>query len=191
MRRAIALVVVLLCAPAHAAPPKKIAPKPQIVDVAGDQVAAFGAAYDVRSALFSTAGTLTRKGKKVVYTPTTLVVTLTYAAPVPADLYAAQVVTFATDTCRVYLEAFGAGHDTYGSSSCTDDATTFGVRTAGATMTFTVPLAAVGLKVGVELHKLTTWTNVAEPTTGYESGDLVGSGVTVDFATTATAFPIR
>jgi hypothetical protein len=182
-----AMLAACLPVPAHAAA------RPQIVDPAGDQVAAMGGSYDVLSALFTTGGVNVRAGRKTVYVPTRLVVTVTYAGPVAADSYRAQVVSFATAECRVYLEVYGAAPDTYGSASCLDTAFTFPVKATGATLAFTLPLSALKpyLAPGTMLTNLSTWTNVAEPMSGYESGDLIGNAVTVDFASSAGTYTIR
>src|SRR5882672_6359712 len=100
LRAAVAasLAACLPCVPSAAT---AVVPKPQIVDPAGDQMV-LGPSYDVRSALFSSAGMTVRSGKKTTYVPTKLVVTVTYSAAVPSELYAAQIVAFQTDECRVY-----------------------------------------------------------------------------------------
>jgi len=179
VRRALTLVLAatLAGAPAHAVP------KPQIVDPSGDAVT--GASYDIVSATFSTA----RTGRR----PTKLVVKVAYAGDVTTDPYAAQVVRFVMPECgAAYLEVYAG--TTYGTADCVDDAFTFGVRTSGRTLTLTLPFAAVGtsyLGPGVELTALGTWTTVAEPTSGAEPGDLAGTAVTLDLATTDKTYTIR
>jgi hypothetical protein len=188
--RAVALAAAFaacLPVPAHAA-----TARPQITDAAGDQ-RAMSASYDIRSALFSTGGVTVRSGKRSVYVPTRLVVTVTYAAPVAADGYSAQVVSFATSDCRVYLEVYGTSH-TYGSASCVDSPFTVPVKASGTTLTFMLPFSALGkgrLGPGADIGELSTWTNVAEPSQGYETGDLVGNAVTVDLAETDATYTIR
>ena len=168
------------------------APKPQIPDPAGDAIG-LGAGYDVVSALFSTEGTTTRVGRRTLYTPTKLKVTVTYAGAVPTDAYAAQVVRFDIGNCSsVYLESYDGG--TYGSAACLADAFDFAVMKTGKTMTFTLPFSVVGkafLKKGAVLTGLRTYTAVADPVLGYESQE-VGFDVAgaVDSATTATPYKI-
>jgi hypothetical protein len=171
--------------------PGHAAPKPQIVDAAGDQMG-MDASYDIRSALFTTAGTTVRSGRRSVYVPTRLVVTIGYGGDVASELYRALVVSFATDDCRVYLEAYGDAR-TYGSASCLDTSFTFPAKANGATLTFSLPLSVLGkhLAPGTELTALATWTNVGEPAQGYEAGDLVGTAFTVDFASSGLTYTIR
>ncbi len=185
--RILAVIAVLaLCAPAHGAA------KPQITDP-GNDARVLGARYDVVSALFATEGTKARVRGKWVYTPTKLTVAVTYAGNVAADQYSAQIVTFDVPECgTVYLEIYSAG--TYGAADCVDDAFEFPAKRAGKTLTFIVPFATVGksyLGPGVELSSLETWTNVADPVQGYESGDVVGSDGSIDVATTTKTYTIR
>lgn len=167
------------------------APKPQITDPAGDAVA-LGAGYDVVSALFSTEGTTTRVGRRTVYTPTKLKVTVTYAGNVAADPYAAQVVSFDIGNCSdVYLESYDGG--TYGIAGCVTDAFDFSVKKTGKTMTFTLPFSVVGkayLKKGAVLTGLRTYTAVADPVVGYESQE-VGLDVAGAVDSAATDVPYK
>jgi hypothetical protein len=186
---AVALLAALaICAPAHAAPK----PLPQITDPAGDATA-MGPRYDVVSGLFATTGVTTKVRGRRVYTPTKLVVTVTYAGAVAADSYSTQVVSFKVPGCGgVYLEMFGG--QTYGGADCLDAAFVFGAVRTGSTLTVTLPFATLGkgrLGRGVELGELTTWTNVADPQYGYETGDLLDPDLSVDVATTAKTYVVR
>lgn len=187
MRRALALAAVLsvaLAAPGVAAPRT-----PQITDPTGDAPA--GAGYDIVSALFSTEGNTAKVGRKTVYTPTKLVVTVTYAGTVAADPYAAQVVEFDIPGCEgVYLERFSGG--TWGASGCVETFD-FGAKTSGKTVTFTLPFAIIGknvLKKGAVLTGLRTYTAAADPVLGYETAELTAGQVTLDSATTTKTYKI-
>ena len=191
---ALAVALALVVMPGVPAVAKPVpAPKPQIRDDEADQ-RGLGPGYDIRSALFTTAGTMVRSGKKTTYVPNRLVVAVTYSAPPSQDLYAAQVVAFATSSCRVYLEIYGVDRRTYGSGSCAGSGGfAVPVNVSGNVLTISLPFSALGtsLRAGVELRELETWTNVAEPTDGYEPGDLAGSAFTVDVASTDVTYTIR
>lgn len=185
-----ALTAIALASAANGAPPK-----PQIVDAKADQLAVAGTGYDIVSALFATSGTTTKVKKKTVYTPTKLVITLTYAGAVPADEHATQVVEFDAPGCAdIYLQAYAAAGATYGQGDCLPDDTSvdFAVKTAGNTMTFTLPLNLFGagvLKAGTPLTNLVTYTAYAEPVLGIEPG-FVGPEAQVDHAETAAAYRV-
>lgn len=170
--------------------PADAAPKPQIVDATGDAPA--GAGYDVVSALFTTAGSTAKVGRKTVYTPTKLVVVVTYAGNVAADAYATQVVTFDAPGCDdVYLQTYSGG--TFASADCLEDPFDVSVKTSGKTVTFTVPFGTLGkqyLKPGAVLSGLATYTALAEPVLGYETGELTLGTATVDTATTDKVYKI-
>ena len=182
---AVAAIAALSFMPAAGA-----APKPQIVDATGD--AAAGAGYDIVSALFTTAGTSAKAGRKTVYTPTKLVVTVTYASTVPADAYATQVVEFSAPGCEgVYLQTFSGG--TFGSADCLEDPFDVSVKAAGKSVTFTLPFGVLGkqyLNKGAVLSGLTTYTALADPVLGYETGELTMRTVTVDSAATTNVYKI-
>ena len=186
-----ALVVATAVAVAPAATSTAAAPKPQITDPAGDQVAVAGSGYDVVSALFGTAGTKTRVKRKTVYTPTKLVVSVTYAGAVPTDEHASQVIEFDAGGCEnVYLQVFGGGASTYGSSDCTgEEDVAFTPTVRGNTLTFTVPLRTLNLKKGAPLTGLATFTTFADPAFGLEPS-FVDPAATVDHAATEAAYRI-
>lgn len=146
------------------APVGSAAPAPQITDAKGDVLNA-DAGADVVSATFSTGG-----GAK----PNKLIVTVTYAADVTTDETTAQAVVFQVPDCgRVYLERYGAGAGTFATSGCTEDPFDVAVKADGSTLTFTVPFSAVGssLKLGTTLTDLRTYTALADPVVGFETGD--------------------
>jgi len=185
-----AAATLALAAPGHGA-----VPKPQIVDPTGDAVPTMSAGYDIVSALFRTEGTTTRVGRRTTYTPSRLVVTVTYAGTVPTEEVAAQVVTFDVTGCEnVYLERYALG-TTYGVADCIAEQFTFNAKASGKTVTFTLPFTTIGksyLKPGALLSNLRTYTSIAEPVLGFETGEMVGTtnAGTVDDATTATPYRV-
>lgn len=190
------LIALLLAA--SAALPGAAAPKPQITDPAGDGVIPV-TGMDIVSATFSTAGTTAKAGRRTVYTPTKLVVAVTFAGPVTVDQWATHEVTFQVPFCgEVYLELYGGG--TYGAAECLDEKFAFPSHASGSTLTFTLPFATVGAQYfapGTRLTKLVAYSAVGDPILGYESRELtttvlpgVADGA-VDSATTALAFTIR
>jgi hypothetical protein len=172
------------------------APRPQITDAKGDQLPVGGAGYDVVSALFTTEGTTTKVGRKTYYTPTKLIVRVTYAGAVATDDYAAQAVTFDAPGCAgVYMERYSGG--TWGfTGECPVEEFGFSVKAAGSTLTFTLPFKAIGKKhlyKGAVLTNLRTYTALADPVLGYESGEVTGGSFglgPVDTATTTAAYKI-
>lgn len=174
-----------------AAGPADAAPKPQITDATGDARPTGGSGADVVSALFSTAGTTAKLGKKTVYTPNKLVVTVTYAGAVPSGANVAQVVQFDAPGCTdVYLESFDTG--IWGSADCLEDDFAFTVKKSGKTVTFTLPFKVLGtkhLKRGATLTSLRTYTAHADPVFGYETVEIgggLGAAGLDDAVTTAT-----
>lgn len=182
--------------------PSFAAPAPQITDPKGD--ARGGAAgTDIVSALFATQGTTAKVGKKTVYTPTKLVVDVTYAAAPSTDPYVSHQVVFTAPGCgTVYLEVYALG--TFGVADCMPDDTSFDVtyKVTGNTMQFTLPFTVIGkqyFKPGSSLTDLVAYTAVSDPVFGYESQEVVGAvaseaGVpadgAIDFATTKASYRI-
>ncbi|HEU0133159.1 MAG TPA: hypothetical protein VFQ85_19445 [Mycobacteriales bacterium] len=155
----------LTAVPAHAA-----APKPQITDPKGDTAAPM-AGTDLVSVLFGTSGTTAKVKKKTVYTPTKLVVTLTYDGQPSADPTVSHVVTFDAPGCDdVYLQVYG-GDGTFGSADCVNAAFDFGYKTSGNTITLTLPFGALGksLRGGAKLGALRAYTAVGDPLIGLET----------------------
>lgn len=182
-------LLAVLAALAVAAPgTQAAAPKPQIKDPAGDAIA-LGAGYDIVSGLFKTDGITQRVGRRTVYTPTKLVVVITYAGAVPADAYATQAVRFDAPGCPgVYLQRFSGG--TWGSADCQEESFDFSVKSSGKTVTFTLPFNVLGkrhLFKGAALTGLHTYTAVADPVLGYESYELAAGLAGAVDAARATA----
>lgn len=190
MRRSVLALATVLAA--SLALPSGAAAKPQITDPTGDQLPVGSAGYDVVSALFSTSGTTARYGRRTVYTPTKLVVTVTYAAAVSTDQQATQVVQFDAPGCAdVYLQRFAGG--TFGSADCLEDPFDFTVKASGKTLVFTLPFGVIGkstMKKGAVLDNLSTYTALADPVLGYETAELSQGVVAVDTATTSAAYKI-
>ena len=170
------------------------APRPQITDAKGDQLPVGNAGYDIVSALFRTEGQTQRVGRKSVYTPTKLLVTVTYAGALPKDAHAAQVVSFDAPGCDgIYMERYSAG--LWGFTGCDIEEFGFSVKALGSSLTFTLPFKALGKKhlfKGATLTNLRTYTALADPAFGYESGEVLGQfgAGPVDSATTTAAYKI-
>ena len=189
------LLAVLLAACA-AVPAGAAAPKPQITDPSGDsRVPAAG--MDIVSATFSTSGTTAKVRGKKVYTPTKLVVAVTYAGSVAQDPYATHEVMFQLPSCgEIYLEVYSGA--TYGTADCLTDPFEFSSTVSGSTLTYSVPFGTIGkqyVKPGVALTDLLVYSAAGDPVIGFESRELtsVMPGVvdgSVDSATTTTAFKI-
>lgn len=179
--------------------PASAAPAPQVTDPKGD-ARTQSAGADIVSVLFGTQGTTSKVGRKTVYTPSKLVVTVTYAAAPSADPYVGHVLTFVDPGCgRVYLEVF-AGDSTWGDAACLGEGVTLGVihKVSGNSIVYTVPLNALGkgnLKVGSALTNLTAYTAVADPVLGIETQELAGESpvfvdASIDHATSAASYKI-
>ncbi|HEV2891367.1 MAG TPA: hypothetical protein VGX28_13425 [Frankiaceae bacterium] len=188
----VAAVAVLAAAlPAGAA-----APKPQITDPAGDaRTQAAGA--DIVSVLFGTTGTTTKVGRKSVYTPSKLVVDVTYSAAPSTDPYVSHQVTFTAPGCgNVYLEIYSGG--TFGVADCLPEDTSFDVsyKAAGNVLSISLPFNTIGkqyFKVGSSLTDLAAYTALADPVLGYESQELAGiaeADGSIDYATSPATFKI-
>jgi hypothetical protein len=185
------VTVALLSSLAFATPGHAAAPKPQITDASGDTVVP-AAGTDIVSVLFSTAGTTTKVKKKTVYTPSKLVVAITYAAPVDVDPQAAHTVTFSSGCGDVYLE-FYAGGTTYAEADCVSGSFDFGAKVAGKTLTMTLPFATLGksLKAGSKLSGLRAYTAFGDPVIGSEGVYMTGREETAnDVATTPASYTV-
>lgn len=193
------LLAVAAVAALGAALPVSAAPAPQITDPTGDALTQEASA-DIVSALFRTEGSTTKVGRKSVYTPSKLLVDVTYAAAPSTDPHVAHVLTFNAPGCGVvYLEVFMLG--TWGVADCLPD-TDFEVsyKINGNTLTYTLPFTVVGkqyFKPGSSLTDLVAYTAASEPTVGVESVEVVSSAPVappvngaIDHATTKTAFKI-
>ncbi len=192
------LLAVLLAACTAALPAHAGAPKPQITDKTGDEKVPNAPGMDIVSATFSTAGTTARVGKRTVYTPTTLVVTVAYAGPVAADPYVTHTVLFTVPGCgEAYLEVFGGG--TYGVADCLSDEFAFTTAVSGATLTYRLPFASIGkqyLKAGAALTDLVVYSALGDPVEGFETEELssIATGGlvegAVDLASTTAAYKV-
>jgi hypothetical protein len=191
VKRSRLLALGLLSSLAFATPGHAVAPKPQISDATGDTVVP-AAGTDIVSVLFSTAGTTTKVKKKTVYTPTKLVVTVTYAGPVDVDPQATHTVTFNSGCGAVYLEFF-AGETTYGEADCAADSFDFGTKVDGKTLTFTLPFGTLGksIKPGSKLSELRAYTAFGDPVIGTEGVYMTGLEQTAnDVATTGATYTV-
>jgi len=193
------LLAVAAVAALAAAVPATAAPAPQITDPTGD-ARNQSAGADIVSALFGTSGTTAKVGKKSVYTPTKLVVTVTYAAAPSTDPYVSHQLVFELPGCgRVYMEVFN-GSSTFGDAECLGDGVTFdpSFKMAGNAITWTLPFQSIGkqyFKVGTALTDLVAYTAVAEPALGLETQDFFGAAPlpvdgALDFATTTAAYKV-
>ena len=196
------LAATAVVAAAALALPASGAPAPQVVDPKGDAKTQ-SAGADIVSALFGTAGTTQKIGKRTVYTPGKLTVTVTYAAAPSTDPYVSHQVSFTAPGCgNVYLEIFSTG--TFGVADCSPPDTSFDVsyKIAGNTITYTLPFSTLGkqyFKTGTPLTDLVTYTAFSDPQFGYESQEIAATthvaGVTaaegaIDFATSAASYRI-
>jgi len=173
--------------------PASAAPAPQITDPAGDSRDT-SATTDIVSALFGTQGTTTKVGRKTVYTPTKLVVTVTYSGAPSADPQATHAVTFTEPGCgAIYIQVYSGG--TWGFADCLGDAD-FGVsyKIAGNTVTYTLPFNTIGkqyFKPGTSLTDLAAYTSLSDPVFGFDVRDISGLDEgALDYATSAATFRI-
>jgi hypothetical protein len=193
------LLAVAAVAALAAAVPATAAPAPQITDPAGD-ARTQSAGADIVSALFGTDGTTQKVGKKTVYTPTKLVVTVTYAAAPSTDPYVSHQVLFTSPGCgSVYLEVYSGG--TFGVADCLPEDASFDVsyKVSGNSIVYTLPFNSIGkqyFKPGTALTDLTAYTAIADPALGYETYELTAApGVLpvdggIDVATSAASYRI-
>ncbi len=161
------------------------------------------ASTDLTKVVYTTSGTTKKVGKKRVYTPTALVVTMTVAAPVstaPVVIYEADSAI--PDCGKLFLyyvpgDQFRAVQPASGAQvGCggTDDGTLFLENTpvvAGSTITWTVPLAdlAPALKKARSLSEFHTYTGLADPVLGLLGPEYVGeSRADADVADSAETF---
>lgn len=193
------LLAVAAVAALAAAVPATAASAPQITDPTGD-ARNQSAGADIVSALFGTQGTTAKVGRKTVYTPSKLVVTVTYAAAPSTDPYVSHQLTFELPGCgNVYMQVFN-GSSTWGDADCLGEDATFdpSYKMAGSTITWTLPFNSIGkqyFKPGTALTDLVAYTAVAEPVLGIESQLVAGDApvpvdAALDYATTTAAYKI-
>ena len=169
--------VAALAVPGSAAPP----PKPQITDPAGDAFIPEGS-IDIVSALFTT----DKPGKK----PGRLVVTVTYAAAPDAYEPASYAVVFNVPGCGDVRLHHAAAADN-GFSDCSDGLLPISTSVKDKTITFSIPFKVIaGLKAGVTLTDLRTWTSGADPVLGY-SPALDEESLTADEASTTATYKVK
>jgi hypothetical protein len=131
---------------------------------------------DIVSAQFATKGTTTKVGRKTVYTPKSLVVTVTYSGAPDALPVASQYVAFTLSSCGAVLMQRYDANGTYGTAECLGDETlAFDAVATGSTVVFTLPFNVIGkqFKRGSTLTDLRTLTGVAEPVVGLGPVDVL------------------
>jgi hypothetical protein len=191
------LATVGLALSASAATPP---PKPKSLsfgDATGDALGVGG--DDIVKVTYTSAGTTKKVGKKYVYTPNRLVMTLQLADAI-ADGDVQYNVEGAVPGCSFYLytapgsalddgSAFG-GCNEDGTDTSTDLQPT--VTSAGKTITFTIPLGVTsGFKAGAAVTSLYAYTGVVDPITGEVGPTIVGSGpADADQATSTATYKI-
>lgn len=169
--------------PSSAAP----APKSQIVDPSGDSFAPMGG-MDIVSGLFSTTGTTKKVGKKTVYTPKNLVVTITYADAPTVDPGASHEIRF-NDGSVDHLFQNYAGESYYQGAEGGEVTS----EVVGKTLVFTASLSGLGLKAGQTLSDLRVLTGAGDPVLGFSVPFILGAegeAVAADNASTTAAYKI-
>lgn len=176
-----AAAVALLTLPSHAGV------APQITDPTGDGALPM-ASLDIVSALFATSGTTAKVGKKTVYTPKQLEVTVTYAAAPETAPGASQAVLFNVTGCGEVLLQRYYDNGTYGSAECLDASFDFTVEAKGNTLQFSLPFNTLSPapKKGTSVTNLRTWTGGADPVVGFGPTDVDETYVNDTGSTTAT-----
>ena len=147
---------------------------------------------DIVSAQFATKGTTTRVGKKTVYTPKSLVVTVTYSAAPDGLPVASQFVGFTLPGCGAILMQRYDGNGTWGVAECQEAGDlAYDVAVSGNAVVFTLPFNAIGkqFKKGSVLTDLRVLTSVSDPVVGYGPVD-VDEALAVDSASTDTAYTV-
>lgn len=164
---------------------------------AGPQIAGDGgdvpvASLDIVSAQFATKGVTSKVGRKTVYTPKSLVVTVTYSGA-PDELPAnAQFVGFTLPGCGSILMQRFDGNGTWGVAECQEPGDlTYDVAVRGNAVVFTLPFNAIGkqFKKGSVLSDLRVLTSVADPVVGYGPVD-VDEALAVDSASTDAPYRV-
>lgn len=182
MRARLAAAAALSALAVAALPGHAAAPVPQITDPTGDAFIP-EASLDIVSGLFATSGK--KVGKK--YTPTQLVVTVTYAAAPNSSPLASHNVLFELPGCgAIYLQLYFGG--TYGTTGCTEGSFDFTAAVKDKTVTYTVPFNTLGkqMKAGVVLTSLRAYVTGADPVLGITPADLDETFVADHASTTKT-----
>ncbi len=189
LRLLAAAAVVASCAlalPGHTA----AAPKPQIVDDAGDAVIPQDD-LDILSGLFATSGTTAKVKGKTVYTPKKLEVTVTYSAPASTFPIATHGVTFDLSGCgRVYLQTYYL--DTWAEAACIEGSLPVEVTAKGDALVYSIAMSSLGktMKAGAKLTSLRVFSGGADPVVGIGPHDLEQSFV-ADEGTTSAAWTVK
>lgn len=189
------LAVVGLVGGAHAATPAPAGPKTLVVtDATADAVTNHG--DDIAKLTLTTSGTTKKVGKKLVYTPKALLVSIETAAAIPADGTVQYDIEATTDGCKsFYMYATpGSKLDPLGSASCDDKAATFAGSTYSVkdkTITFTIPLGdGPGFAAGKSLTAIDAYTGHVDPVTGEVGPVIIGGTLSNDDVATDAAFKI-
>lgn len=204
------MLLVALAATAVASPSWAGAPKPLVTDARGD-ARVLGADFDITSATITTTGVTKRAGSKVVYTPTSLVASVTVAGTPsrqPGSTVTFYAATSACDsgelvwTWRPGNLALGEGEllvDGCGSSStATGGAFEFigvDVSVSGRTLSWKSRLKDFqgDLPLGSTFTAFRVYTDQNEPVTNYygtgigHDEDLGDVGISLDELLTDTA----
>jgi len=175
---------------AAVAVPSQAAPVPQIKDATGDVLLPMPG-LDIVSALFSTQGKTTVVGKKKLYLPKVLTVTVTYAETADTSALASQGVQFDVAGCgAVLLQRFSGG--LWSTADCLGDENPgFDAVASGKTVVFSLPFSSIGkqMKKGSAVTNLRTWANLTDPAVGYGTADISENAV-LDYASTDATYRI-
>lgn len=170
--------------------PGQAAPAPQIKDPAGDVLLPM-AGLDIVSALFSTQGKTTVVGKKKLYLPKVLTVTVSYAETADTSALASQGVQFNVAGCgEVLLQRFSGG--LWSTADCLGDENPgFDAVASGRTVVFSLPFSSIGkqMKKSTAVTNLRTWANLTDPALGYGTADFSENAV-LDYASTTATYRI-
>jgi hypothetical protein len=148
-------------------------------DPAGDDK--IGASSDIVKVTYATQGLTSKVGKKTVYTPKRLVMTIETAGDISSNGTVQYDIEGNLPGCGdFYLYASPGAVLEFLASSCGDDDTvefdgsSFEVK--GKTITFVVPLGSIpGATVGKSVTALHAYTGLVDPVTGEVGPVLIGS----------------
>lgn len=125
---------------------------------------------DIVKVAYTTTGTTAKVGKKTVYTPKNVVMSIETAAPISTNGYLQYTVQGVIDGCgEFYLgSAPGSELDTISAACPDDDSVDFAAATyevKGNTITFTVPVDST-FKAGTKIATPSAYVGVVDPITG-------------------------
>lgn len=179
-----AAALAVLTVPSHAAV------APQITDPTGDSLVPM-ASLDITSGRFATTGTTAKVGKKTVYTPKNLVITLSYAGTPDVSRGATYYALFDVAGCgEVLLEMYATG--TWATADCLEDSFDFDAVAKGPnSLEFTMPLSTFGkgVKAGTKITSMRALTGGSDPLVGFGPVDFDESFVS-DTATSTQTYVI-